>query len=291
MAESLTRIILDTDLAMGAPGSPVDDGFALALAVADPGIRLELVTTVGGNSNVQMVTELTTNLLGVLRQTEMPVVQGAAEPVNPAAAEIVARVMSEPGELTIMAIGPLTNIASALQLDPSVATAVREIVVMGGVFLDQTRSAEYNFKCDPDAAQIVLDSGAALRLVGLDVTEKVRFTRADTKQLARGGGFGQYAANHAEARISKHQTISHAESEQDSFALHDPLAVAVVTRPDLVTWLDAYVTVETGPVTPGSVIVDLLTKENPPGANCRIATEVDVDGFRELFFERMAALR
>ncbi len=281
MAESLTRIILDTDLAMGAPGSPVDDGFALALAVADPGIRLELVTTVGGNGNVQMVTELTTNLLGVLRQTEVPVVQGAAEPVNPAAAEIVARVMSEPGELTIMAIGPLTNIASALQLEPSVATAVREIVVMGGVFLDQTRSAEYNFKRDPDAAQIVLDSGASLRLVGLDVTEQVHLTRADADRLAEHGRFGRFAADHTLGWIA----------ERDRCALHDPLAVAVVIRPDLVTWQDAYVTVEMGPVTPGSAIVDLLTKENPPGANCRIATEVDVDGFRELFFERMAALR
>lgn len=281
MAESLTRIILDTDLAMGEPGSPVDDGFALALAVADAGIRLELVTTVDGNSNVRRVTELTTNLLGVLRQTDVPVVPGADEQVNPAAAEIVARVMSEPGELTIVAIGPLTNIAHALQLEPQVATSVHEIVVMGGVFLDPARSAEYNFKCDPDAAQVVLDSGAPLRLVGLDVTEQVHLTRADADRLAEHGRFGRFAADHTLGWIA----------ERDSCALHDPLAVAVVTRPGLVAWQDAYVAVETGPVNRGAAHANLLTQENPLEANCQIATAVNADAFRELFLERMAALR
>ena len=70
-----------------------------------------------------------------------------------------------------------------------------------------------------------------------------------------------------------------------------PLAVAVVTRPGLVAWQDAYVTVETGRGIPGVAIADLLTRENPPKANCRIATKVKATAFRELFLERMAALR
>jgi purine nucleosidase len=312
VGEPLTRIILDTDLAMGAPGSDVDDGFALALALAEPRLRLELVTAVGGNTDVNTVTRLSTDLMRLLGRPEVPVVAGAAGPIDPrlrwpgrepaasagpyAAAEIVARVMAEPGELTVVAIGPLTNIALALMLEPRLATAVREIVVMGGVFLEQTNVAgmpgEYNFWCDPDAAQTVLASGAPLRLVGLDVTRRVRLTRADAARLADGGEFGKLAAEHAEHWIAyQRRTKPGEETEHDSCALHDPLAVAVVTRPDLVTWRDAYVVVETaGRVTRGVAVADLLRWENPPEPNCRIATEVDADAFRALFFDRMAAL-
>jgi purine nucleosidase len=312
VGEPLTRIILDTDLAMGAPGSDVDDGFALALALADPGLRVDLVTAVGGNTDVNTVTRLTADLLEVLGRSDVRVVSGAAGPINPAlrwpdrqpaaqpgpyaAAEIVARVMAAPGELTIVAIGPLTNVALALQLEPRLAAAVREIVVMGGVFLEQTNVAgmpgEYNFWCDPDAAQIVLGSGASLRLVGLDVTRRVRLTGADAARLADGGEFGKLAAEHTEGWISYQRRAKPGEKfEHDSCALHDPLAVAVVARPDLVTWRDAYVAVETaGRVTRGVAIADLLMWENPPEPNCRIATAVDAEAFRELFFERLAGL-
>jgi purine nucleosidase len=79
----MTRIVLDTDLAMGAPGSDVDDGFALALAIAEPDIEIELITTVGGNSVVETSTRLTEELLAVLGRTDIPVVTGAAVPLDP----------------------------------------------------------------------------------------------------------------------------------------------------------------------------------------------------------------
>jgi purine nucleosidase len=312
VGEPLTRIILDTDLAMGAPGSEVDDGFALALAVADPGLGLDLVTTVGGNTDVHTATRLSTDLLGVLDRPDVPVVPGAAGPLDPAlrwpdrdpapppgpyaAAEIFARVMAAPGDLTIVAIGPLTNVALALLLEPRLASAVRGIVVMGGVFLEQTNVAqmpgEFNFWCDPDAAQVVLASGVPVRLVGLDVTRRVRLTRTDAARLAEGGGFGRLAAEHTDRWIAFQQRVKPGEEvEHDSCALHDPLAVAVVTSPDLVTWRDAYVAVETaGRVTRGVAVADLLMWDNPPEPNCRIATAVDADAFRTLFVERMARL-
>ena len=314
MGEPLTRIILDTDLAMGAPGSDIDDGFALALALADPGLRVEVVTTVGGNSDVDTSTRLSHELLRVLDRTDVPVVRGADRPLNPAlwhsdraetsqggqspsaAADIVARVMAEPGELTIVAIGPLTNVALALMLEPAVARAVREIVVMGGVYLEHTNvgwmPGEYNFWCDPDAAQLVLESGASLRLVGLDVTRRVRLDREDCARLARGGEFGRLAAEHTEAWISYQEEVKpHEEAEQGSCALHDPLAVAVVRRPELVTWQEAHVAVETaGRVTRGVAVADLLMWQDPPAPNCRIATAVDAEAFRETFLARMAAL-
>ncbi|TDE59710.1 nucleoside hydrolase [Nonomuraea mesophila] len=299
MGEPLTRepvrIILDTDLAMGAPGADVDDGFALALALADPGLHVEMVTTVGGNGDVVSSTRLTRELLGVLGRGDVPVVRGAPADAG-AAGEIARRVLAEPGRLTVVAIGPLTNVARALAIAPGVARAVREIVVMGGVFLEQTNVAampgEYNFWCDPEAAQAVCESGARLRFVGLDVTRRVRLSREDARALASGGEFGRIAARHAEAWIDHQERVKPREEiEQGSCALHDPLAVAVVTRPDLVTWSEAHVAVETaGRVTRGVAVADLLMWENPPEPNCRIATAVDAPAFLDLFHERMRAL-
>jgi purine nucleosidase len=289
------RLILDTDLAMGAPGSDIDDGFALALALADPALRVDLVTTVGGNSDVVTSTRLTSELLEVLGRTDVPVVQGAPAGSD-AAEEIVRRVLAEPGELTVVAIGPLTNVAEALALDPKVAEAVRQIVVMGGVFLEHTNVAampgEYNFWCDPEAAQAVLESGAPLRLVGLDVTRRVRLTREDAARLATTGKFGRRAAEHTRSWIDFQERVKPREEiEQGSCALHDPLAVAVVTRPDLVTWRPAYVAVSTAdPVTRGVAIADLLMWDPPPTANCEIATGVDANGFHEHFRAALARL-
>lgn len=295
MGEPLTRILLDTDLAMGAPGSDIDDGFALALALAEPRLGVELVTTVGGNSDVVTSTRLTQELLEVLGRSDVPVVEGA--PAGDAAAqELVIRVLAEPGELTVVAIGPLTNLARALSLEPTFADAVREIVVMGGVFLEHTNVAampgEYNFWCDPVAAQTVLGCGAPLRLVGLDVTRRVRLTRADADDLARGGRFGGLAASHTVAWIDHQERVKPREEvEHGSCALHDPLAVAVVTHPEIVTWRDAYVAVEAeSPVTRGVAVADLLMWEDPPAANCRIAVDVDAAAFLRLFRDRMAGL-
>jgi len=316
------RIILDTDLAMGAPGSDIDDGFALALALADPDIVVDAVTTVGGNSDVVTSTRLTHELLERIGRTDVPVHQGSGAPLDrrwrrtptadeaaegpgradgersrTAVDEIVRRVMAEPGELTVVAIGPLTNVALALMVEPRVATAVREIVVMGGVYLKHTNvlgmPGEYNFWCDPDAAAAVLASGARIRLVGLDVTEQVRLTRADTARLAATDrAFAPFAAACADGWIDHQQQVKvNDEREHDSCAMHDPLAVAVVTHPDLVTWQDAHVEVETGSaLTRGVAVADLLRWENPPPVNCRIAVAVDADRFRALFLDLIGTL-
>jgi purine nucleosidase len=295
VAESLTRIILDTDLAMSEPGSDVDDGFALALALADPGIRVEVITTVGGNSDVATSTRLTLEMLELLGRSDISVVEGA--PVGSEAAEEIARrVLAEPGELTVVAIGPLTNVAGAIALESGVAEAVHEIVVMGGVYLEQTNEAampgEYNFWCDPSAAQAVMESGAPLRLVGLDVTRKVRLTMADAEALSAYGEFGRVASRAAEGWIAYLQrTQPRRVTEHGSCALHDPLAVAVVTHPELVTWQEARVAVESeGRFTRGVAVADLLMGEDPPRPNGRIATDVDSDGFLALFHERMESL-
>ncbi|MQA24246.1 MAG: ribonucleoside hydrolase [Micromonosporaceae bacterium] len=317
----MRRILLDTDLAMGAPGSDIDDGFALAMALADPELSVELVTTVNGNTDVDNATVLSRQLLDRLGRPDIPVVRGAAIPLSPpprgqdavsrrdssaepaawsgrrAAPEIVDRVMTAPGELTLVAIGPLTNVALALLLEPELAGAVREIVVMGGVFGEHTNIAampgEFNIWTDPHAAAVVLASGARLRFVGLDVTRQVRLTREHAAAMAQGGqAFGAFAGQCTLEWIAHHGSWHPGDPlEQDSCAMHDSLAVAVVTRPDLVTWRAAHVAVETSsPVTRGVTVADFLTFAQPPPQNCHVATAVDVDGFTDLFVDRVANL-
>jgi purine nucleosidase len=317
----MTRIILDTDLGMGQPGSDIDDGFALALALAEPEISVELVTTVNGNTHVDNATRLTVELLERLGR-EVEVARGASRPLvrsspasppdterydaptaegagsSPAAVAIVERVMREPGELTLVAIGPLTNVALALALEPRLARSVREIVVMGGVFLGHTGVAampgEFNFWVDPDAADITLRSGAPLRLVGLDVTRQVRLDRGDADALRRTTrSFATFAADCTDEWISHLERTSPGDDwDRGSCALHDPLAVAVVARPELVTWRPAHVVVERGSDrTRGVAATDLLGTDAPPEANCSIAVGVDVDAFRSYFLERIGGLR
>jgi purine nucleosidase len=317
----LNRIILDTDMAMGAPGSDIDDGFAFALAQADPDIRIELLTTVNGNTDVESATLLSLNLAERLGCTEIPVVRGAAAPLlypnrargasaelratyggrsaapGHAAEEIVKLVMANPGEITIVAIGPLTNIAAALSLEPLLATTAREIVIMGGIFLGQTLKAtmpgEFNVWCDPEAAYAVLHSGAKLRWVGLDVTMQVRVTREHATQMAASASaFSSFAGEFTTAWIDHMKAANPGDPQQgDSCAMHDPLAVAVVTKPELVTWRPAYVDVVTGEgISKGVMVTDLLTSAEPPEANCEVATAVDVDGFMSHFLSTISRL-
>lgn len=140
----MARLIVCTDMAMGAPGADPNDGFALALAIADPALDVELVTTVSGQTNVDAVTTLTCRLLDRLGHGDTPVVKGAAAPLlrpraplvsepyelppappgpacapapNRAATAIADAILGSPGELTFVTIGPLTNAALALVLD------------------------------------------------------------------------------------------------------------------------------------------------------------------------------
>ena len=168
-------------------------------------------------------------------------------------------VRAHPGELTLVAIGPLTNVALAMLLAEDFAGRLRSLVIMGGVFTEVTGHAEmpgeFNVWSDPAAARVVLQSGVVTTWVGLDVTRRVRLDRAAAGHMAADEHpFTSYAGQYSVAWIDHLARTEGAET--DSCALHDPLAVAAVSRPDLLTFADARLDVQLDGVARGVMVAD-----------------------------------
>ena len=216
----MKRIVIDCDPGNGIAGANVDDGLALALALAADSIKLELITIVAGNTPRDTGFQVAHQLMQELNQS-IPVVKGAAQallepaapwreqldnnvrkqgllslwdnlpplpPLNDHSAPHAAQAIGElvcknPGEITVVAIGPLTNIAHTIQLYPDFARSVAEIIIMGGVFQLDSYLKDTNFAVDPEAAKIVIESGANITLAPLDVTTQTLLTHQDLDKL------------------------------------------------------------------------------------------------------------
>jgi inosine-uridine nucleoside N-ribohydrolase len=215
------RIIFDTDFAL----PPEDDGLALALALNSPELDIVGITTVAGNYNVRRANADVLRMLEIAGREDLRVYPGASRPLKhekdayamahygrwwsdeppppppggfasksleqeTAADFMVRAVMHEPGQLEIVAIGPLTNLATAIGLQPRFARAVKHVTIMGGAIAalpdgagNVTPNAEFNFWVDPEAAQIVLRSGMSIQLSPLNVSRKTAFNRASFDRL------------------------------------------------------------------------------------------------------------
>src|SRR5918911_2236908 len=205
----MKRVIIDTD-----PG--IDDTAAIFLALASPELHVEALTTVYGNGSIVDCTRNALVILETAGRSDIPVYQGAGKPLmaaptygshvdggdalgdvgvpSPVGApqarhavyELVERVMASPGEITLVALGPLTNVALALSLEPRMASALAELIVMGGAVLTHgnlTEVATANLYNDPEAAAMVYQSGAPLVQVGMDVCQKVAIPEAHLERL------------------------------------------------------------------------------------------------------------
>jgi inosine-uridine nucleoside N-ribohydrolase len=196
-----------------------------------------------------------------------------------------------PGELTLVALGPLTNLAYALRRDVSVVRQLVEVVIMGGAVAvpgNVTSVAEFNIYVDPEAAQEVLASGLPLTLIGLDVTERVRLTAEMIAQHVRPSGsiLGQFVA---ECTAHTVQFSSRVE-RPPGMAMHDPLAVGVLIDPAIVSTEPLSVQVETkGEFTTGMLVADRrrLHPDHKAPANVDVALEVDAGRFLEMFLGRL----
>ncbi len=312
------RMILDVD-------TGIDDALAIAYALGRPGIVLEAVTTTFGNIDVAAATRNTLQVLDLLGRPDIPVAAGAAHaltrpyvrgaahihgqngigevalpPPSRAALDahaadlILGMARAHPGALTLCTVGPLTNAALAFARAPELARLLRGVVVMGGTLFHPgvpgiaSPMADANMWNDPEAGRIVLGAGAALTLVGMDVTMQTLLTPAIADEIAPAGGAA--AALMAMARFY----LAAYQAQYPGIAgcgLHDPLAVAVAEDAALVTAEAMQVDVElAGELTRGQVVAD-RRRTGRTRPNAAVCLGVEEPRFRARFIAAMRGER
>ena len=309
---SPNRIIVDTD-----PG--IDDAYTVLLALASPEIQLEALTTTQGNVTLEKATHNALAILELCNASHIPVAAGSMYPlVQPLRASadvhgesgigdakppepkikpveqhavdyLIDRVLAEPNEISIFPIGPLTNIAMAIRKEPKFAKAVKELVIMGGAIQENgnvTPLAEFNIYVDPHAAHIVFHSGIPITLIPLDVTNKCLFKQEHVERLVK---VNSPITRFIKDAIKVYLKFSY-DHGLDGSALHDPLTLATIIAPELLTLNEYYVDVDhSGGVAMGKTFADIFDVTKKP-ANMKVAMDVRGDEFIELFVQRMETL-
>ncbi len=307
----MQKVIIDTD-----PG--VDDAIAILLALAAKDeIELIGITTVSGNVGLHYTTPNACKILTVAGRTDIPVYKGCAEPLQKTvftaeevhgndglggiglpdvekqpeeehAVEFLVRKARElKGELVLVPIGPLTNIAKAIQKDPEFVKNIKEVVIMGGAEFkgNVTPTAEFNFWGDPEAAKIVFKSGfKKVTMVGLDAIEYARMNTALRELL--------YQINTPVSRFIYDITRVYmdecwkTEGELEC-RLCDVLAVAQLLDPSVCELVDAYVDIETQGLCEGTSVVYRKKRYPEVDVNCQVAVKADTKKFVEVMYGRM----
>jgi purine nucleosidase len=348
MAERLP-LILDVD-------TGIDDALALLYACASPEAELLAVTCVGGNVDARQVARNTRAVLELADRADVPVLLGAEQPLvkalettpethgplgvghaelappsrpleaGHAADGIVALARARPGEITLVTLGPLTNLALALEREPSLPSLLRGILVMGGTYRapgNTTPTAEWNVHVDPDAAKAVFaasarsgaagagaDAGARPIAMGLDVTERARLLPAHLGRLAlRAGANARDAGAFASEPLRVTGSVAaspvlrfigdavrfyfefhdHYDGFYGAF-IHDPFVVAAALDRSLVVTQPVFVDVEAGPgLAHGMTVADWRGLTSKP-ANLDVAIEADAERFLDRFVERVGNL-
>jgi inosine-uridine nucleoside N-ribohydrolase len=306
----VTKVLIDCDVG-------VDDALALILAFHSPELDVKAVTGVNGNVPLEQVFENIQKVLSLIQPKDKPLIaKGADRPLkgNPIYAhsvhgedglggakinqkegkewwqlydgpghELMATMARRyPDEMTLVAIGPLTNLALAIQKDPEGMRKLKEIVIMGGAVRTRgniTSHAEFNIFSDPLAAKIVLESGLPITLVPLDVTRQVSLTPQWMEQRVTpiNNSFSKFVIEATGYDSARHQFRN-----KKIVYLHDPLAVGVVTHPDLVKKQKLSLAVETQE---GEYFGKIV--EESGGSNMDVCLAVDANRFLELFLSKL----
>jgi inosine-uridine nucleoside N-ribohydrolase len=301
-----TTIILDCD-----PGH--DDAIALLLALGSPEVELAGVTTVSGNQTIEKTTANALRLLEFLDRTDVPVARGADRPLvrerfvadyvhgesgldgpdlpaaqgSPVAEHAVEFLARNVAGTTLVATGPLTNVALLLALHPGARPD--EIVLMGGAIGEGnvTPAAEFNIWADPEAARRVFESGIPTTMVGLDVTHQALITPAHNERLRGAGKAGKLTAELVDFYFRFHSEVY---PELGGSPMHDPVALAHVIDPGFLEVADAYIEVDCAwDAGRGRTNVDARGRGGK-APNAKVATAIDRERFLELLIDRIARL-
>lgn len=303
-------IILDCD-----PGH--DDAIALVLALASPELTLKAVTSSAGNQTPEKTLRNVLRMLTLLNRTDIPVAGGAIKPLmreliiadnvhgdtgldgpalpepgfapqNCTAVELMAKVLRESDEpVTLVATGPQTNVALLLNSHPELHSKIARIVIMGGAMGlgNWTPAAEFNIFVDPEAAEIVFQSGLPVVMAGLDVTHRAQIMAEDIERFR---SIPNPVANAVAGLLDFF--MEYHKTEKWGFKgapLHDPCTIAWLLKPEIFTTVERWVGVETqGKYTQGMTVVDyyFLTGNKP---NTTLMTDINRQAFVDLLAERL----
>ncbi|WP_252502104.1 ribonucleoside hydrolase RihC [Sporosarcina sp. Marseille-Q4943] len=292
-----TPIIIDTD-----PG--IDDVIAITAALFAEEIDVKLITTVGGNVGIENTTNNAVNLVNFLGK-DIPVAKGADQPLlnklvsaakvhgesgvggyhfetienctllssKHAVEELRDAILNSNEPITLVPIGPLTNIALLLKMYPEVKNNIKQIVLMGGAAKggNMTPVAEFNMFVDPHAAKIVFDEQIKIVMCGLDATLQTRISTDDIKEIEGYGKVGEMVSQ----LLSNYDSPS---STENYIAIHDLCTIFYLTRPELFTGKRAAVNV----VTEGEASGCTITHYNEDG-HVHVCLDIDVEEFRREF--------
>jgi len=300
-AQSPQRVIIDTD-----PG--IDDAMAILLALNSPELKVEALTVVPGNVDGRQGLENALKIVSLAGRCDVRVASGAQHPLNQklitaqywhgknglAGVElptakcradsqfgpdlIIETVHKYPHEVTLIPVGPLTNIALAVSKDPSIVSLVKNIVIMGGSITggNVNGAAEANIYGDPEAAAIVFNAGWMVTMVGSDVGERTLILRKHMEELqSQHGPESDFIVKLADFYLTRSE-----KSGYQGAAMYDPLAVAVAIDPSLVTLKDMHVDVETkGEFTRGETVANRMGSDEN---NVLHGDHYEIDGVIEL---------
>lgn len=314
------KAIIDCD-----PGH--DDAVAILLAARH--FDLLGVTTVGGNAPIENVTVNALKVLELAGLARIPVSRGMARPLirelrtgakihgasgldgvdlpapmtplhSKRGVEFLIDTLMANAGVVLFPVGPLTNIATALRLEPRIREHIAHISLMGGsaTWGNVTPAAEFNIGCDPEAAHIVFTSGVPLTMCGLDLTRQADVGEAE---VARMGSLGTRTAGVIAGLLESYRQASFAVYGRSSVPLHDPCAVAAIVAPEMFEFFETHVAVELhGQHTRGMTVVDrryagaadprgLAAAAGAPAPNCRVALDIDKARFFDLVGEALAS--
>jgi len=238
-------VLIDTDPAISIFGADVDDALAIVLALNSEKLEIDGITTVFGNTNVENTYRIAKELMKIANRQDIPVYKGAYNHTwlkvrSPAVQFLIEHIMEHPGEITLIALAPLTNIASAFLLEPRLAENLRSLLIMGGLFFPSRLQypfirSEFNFSSDGLATKIVLDQDIDTTIIGLDVTSQVCFSDVHYVALQQAEtSMAKFLAKHL-----KYWLILNKILLGRGFYPHDPIAVAYLIKKSLFKMITA----------------------------------------------------
>jgi inosine-uridine nucleoside N-ribohydrolase len=301
-------IYVDTDVGLGTPGAEIDDGAALIFLSRNPSLEVLGAGSVFGNVPVRDAALNLDRLHTWLGDDHIPLGLGAERPLfadmtwfeswqsgygatlpwnfqmpaEPAANLMIRTIRNYPGQVSILSLGPMTNLAMAVRLDPGIVPLTREVIVMGGSFNSQNPTPEFNMRCDPEAAQIVFNAGWKVHLLGLDITRRVHFSRHDFSSLPDGNPAIELLRSQAPGWIERMEAMGW---EQDGCARHDADAAAYRVEDTIFKTEETAVEVELAD--PNLRGVTRFSSATEGKRTVRVVTEVDILKCRDLIWSHV----